>query len=225
MIGKSKLIAVIPAKKNSSRLKKKNLQKLGKYSLVEKAILYAKSLNEVDKVIVSTDCKKIYKVAKKYEFNEKKLRDKKLSRKYSLTSEVIIKIIKENHFENDYILLLQPTTPFRNKKDFKNLLKKFKSNKDKAIVSVIKNNFIHPYKTLKLKNKYLKPFFGRETNFPRQKLGDVYASNGAFYLIKGSTLIKYKTFIPPKTAFYEMPQLRSINIDYPEDLKIAKSII
>ena len=81
MIGKSKLIAVIPAKKNSSRLKKKNLQKLGRYSLVEKAILYAKSLNEVDKVIVSTDCKKIYKIAKKYEFNEKKLRDKKLSRK------------------------------------------------------------------------------------------------------------------------------------------------
>ena len=60
------------------------------------------------------------------------------------------------------------------------MLKKFKSKKDKAIVSVIKNNFIHPYKTLKLKNKYLKPFFGRETNFPRQKLGDVYASNGAF---------------------------------------------
>ena len=58
-----------------------------------------KSLNEVDKVIVSTDCKKIYKIAKKYEFNEKKLRDKKLSRKYSLTSEVIIKIIKENHLK------------------------------------------------------------------------------------------------------------------------------
>ena len=100
MIGKSKLIVIIPAIKNSSRLKKKIFQKLEKYSLVEKAMLYAKSLNEVVKVIVSTDCKKIYKVAKKYKLSQKKLRDKKLSRKYSLTSEVVVKIIKENRQEN-----------------------------------------------------------------------------------------------------------------------------
>lgn len=224
MIRKSNIIAIIPAKKNSSRLKNKNLKKLGKYSLAERAMLYAKSLNEVDKIIVSTDCKKIFKIAKKYKYNEEKLRDKKLSRKFTLTVDVVISIIKENHFEDDYILLLQPTTPLRNKKDFKNLLQKFRPKIDEAIVSVIKNNFIHPYKTLKLKDKYLKPFFGNETNIPRQKFGDVYASNGAFYLIKGRTLTKYRSFIPPKTSFYEMPQLRSINIDYPEDLKIARSI-
>ena len=225
MINGKRLIAIIPARANSTRIKNKNLKKIGKYSLVENTIRYAKSLNYIDEIIVSTDSKKINTIAKKYKINDNELRPKFLSGKFSLTSKLVLYLIKKKRLENDYILLLQCTSPLRKKIDFYKLIKKFKLTKSNAILSVVKNNFAHPFKSLKKKkNRFIEPFFKKETNVPSQKLQEAYISNGAFYLISAKNLIKYKTFIPNKTSFYVMPYLRSINIDYPEDIKIAKVI-
>ena len=43
-------------KKNSTRLKNKNLRKIGGKSLVERSIRIAKSINDIEKIFVSSDC-------------------------------------------------------------------------------------------------------------------------------------------------------------------------
>ena len=93
MIKDKKIIAVIPVRKNSQDIKNKNLIKIGKYSLLERTILIAKKSKFIDDVIVSTDCKKMFQISKKYKVNQKNLRPKKLATSKALTIDVIKDII------------------------------------------------------------------------------------------------------------------------------------
>ena len=63
---KHKIVALIPARSKSERLKNKNILKVGKYPLLAIPILAAVKSKIFDKIIVSTDSKKYARIAKKY---------------------------------------------------------------------------------------------------------------------------------------------------------------
>ena len=54
-----KYLAIIPARKNSKRIKDKNLQKINKKTLVDIAIDEAKKVKKINYVVVTSDSKKI----------------------------------------------------------------------------------------------------------------------------------------------------------------------
>ena len=74
-----KLLALIPARIGSKRLKKKNLKILGNKELVSWSIDFAKNSNLFEKIFVSTDSKKIRKIALKKNCLCPYLRPKRLS--------------------------------------------------------------------------------------------------------------------------------------------------
>ena len=74
---KDKIIALIPARSKSERLKNKNILKIGKYPLLAIPILAAKKARIFDKIIVSTDSQKYAQIAKKYGAEVPFLRPKK----------------------------------------------------------------------------------------------------------------------------------------------------
>ena len=53
------IIAIIPAKEQSKRLKNKNLLKIQGKTLLEHAINYVKKSNYIDYLVVSTESKKL----------------------------------------------------------------------------------------------------------------------------------------------------------------------
>ncbi len=53
------ILAVIPAKRDSSRLQNKNMLKIGGKTLVELAVNEATSARSIDHIVVSTDCDRI----------------------------------------------------------------------------------------------------------------------------------------------------------------------
>ena len=59
------IIAIIPAKGNSKRLKNKNLRTLNKKKLIQYSIEYVKKSNLVDDIYISTDSIKVANVSKK----------------------------------------------------------------------------------------------------------------------------------------------------------------
>ena len=59
--------AFIFARGGSKGLPNKNILPLEGLTLVERAILVAKSINEIDQIFLSTDSKKISEVAEKYD--------------------------------------------------------------------------------------------------------------------------------------------------------------
>ena len=66
MIKKKKLICIIPARKGSKGLKNKNIKRLNNVPLMAWTILLAKKCKLIDDIIVSTDCTKISKIAKRW---------------------------------------------------------------------------------------------------------------------------------------------------------------
>ena len=69
MIRKKNLIAIIPVRKNSKGIKYKNILKINNKTLLERKILLSKKNKYIDKTIVSTDCKIMFKIAKKHNIN------------------------------------------------------------------------------------------------------------------------------------------------------------
>ena len=118
MFLKKKILCLIPARGGSKEIKLKNLKKINNKSLLSLSIEFAKSLKFLDGIIVSSENKKILKIAK--DLNIKlHIRSKKLSGDLVSDIELILNILKTNNNNNfDYLLYLQPTSPFRFRNDF-----------------------------------------------------------------------------------------------------------
>ena len=73
----------------------------------------------IDEIFLSTDSKKINKIAKKNGFKTESLRQKKLSGSSSLTKDVVLDVLKKRLREKyDYFILLQPTSPIAKRKGY-----------------------------------------------------------------------------------------------------------
>ena len=59
MYKNKKIVAIIPARKNSKGIKNKNLIKLNFFPLISYSIDYAKKSKLIDRIFVSTDGKEI----------------------------------------------------------------------------------------------------------------------------------------------------------------------
>ena len=62
----NQFLSVILARKNSKRIKNKNLKKVNGKSLIENTILFAKKYEKISTILISSDSDKIYKIAKKF---------------------------------------------------------------------------------------------------------------------------------------------------------------
>ena len=93
-------------------------------------------------------------------------------------------------------------------------------------VSVLLNSTDpHPDKIQKIDNNFVKSYLGKESMVARQKLPKVYALNGALYFTHREVLLKLKTFLPPKTIPYIMPDNRSINLDNMQDIYVLEAML
>ena len=75
-----KILAIIPGRGGSKGIPSKNIQKLGELPLIAHTIKSAKNSTKVNRIIVSTDNKKIAKIAREYGADVPFLRPKKFSR-------------------------------------------------------------------------------------------------------------------------------------------------
>lgn len=214
-----KLLIIIPARKGSKRLKNKNILKLGSKSLVEKTIIFAKKLVTKNKIVLSSDSKKIQQIGIKHQIYAPWLRPRNLSQNYSTTSSAVLHALKWYEKEVDKIsgiLLLQPTTPFRSKIFFKKAINKFFKNS--------KNNFvsIHSLKKKEIK-KDLVQFKGRVIE---EKNKIKYFLNGSMYLISTAEFKLKKKFVTNSSIGIPINKKKfQIDIDYLSDLKKARKYL
>ena len=210
-----KFLVLITARAGSRRLKNKNLLKLNKKSLLYWSISHAKKINENKKIVVSTDSKKILNVANKCGVNTKWIRPKMLAKSIS-SSESVIKhaflLEKKNGFAADAIIILQPTTPFRFKKDINKCIKLFKSNPKRPVISVTKIK--HPTKLLypmKSKLKILKTS------------KSLFMPNGSVYIINSKQIFKTNNYLKLEPNYVEFKGIKNnIDVDTFEELALSR---
>ena len=207
---KIKFLVVIPARKNSKRLKNKNLLKINGKNLIEITVNFALKLKLIQHILVSTDIKNL---KKKLTRGDKVLipwiRPKKLSQDKSPTTEVLIHAIKwyEKKFEKiNYIILLQTTSPIRSLKLVNKAINTFlKSKKSTLIVKKIKS---------KIKGKqYI------------TKKNKIYYPTGSLYIFTKEKLMKKKIYDNNSEILIDNNYYRNIDIDHKEDFIKAKKFL
>jgi len=215
-----KILIIIPARKNSKRLKNKNLLKIKKKSLIQKTIDTAIKITNKKNIIVSTDSKKILKIAKQNQVLAPWLRPKKLSTDNISTEKVVLHAL--NWFEKNFgkvncLLLLQPTSPFRRIKSIRNGLHLFSKNKDYSIISIKNINSSTNFFKMNKKNYKLSNI--------KKKNKNCFEPNGSFYIINPKDLKIQKTFYIKKLKGLVLNSKKeNIDIDNFYDLKTARSI-
>lgn len=134
-----KILALITARKNSRRLKNKNIKKFKKKPLIYWTIKFAKNLKLFDDILVSTDSKYIKNLSIKNRVLAPWLRPRELSTSKAKSIDVVLHAIKwyEKNVEKiNFIVLLQPTSPFRSKSTFKKMYKLFENFGNKSVVTL-----------------------------------------------------------------------------------------
>jgi CMP-N-acetylneuraminic acid synthetase len=224
----TRIICLIPARKGSLGLIRKNLKLIGCFTLVNRAIRVARNIEPPVHLVLSSDDESIIRRYKK-KVDTCIERKAELSTSDSLISDVILDALQKlNGFSNnDILVLLEPTSPNRTISDINNAIKLMIENNYESLttVSLIDSKY-HPYKLLKsTKDLELIPFITDSPPiFNRQQIKDkVYYRNGIAYLYKLSTAHKLYHSLPDRTHFLVTDRPVS-NIDNNLDLWLARII-
>ena len=239
---KGKLLIIIPARSGSTRIKNKNMKKLGDLPLLGHKIKSSLKVG-LGKVIVSTDSKKITTFAKRLGAEVPFLRSKKYSTPRATMMSCILNVLdyfKRNNVKlPDYVALLPPTNPFLKTisiiKAYKKLLLKKSFN---SICSLTESND-HPFLFVKLKKKLVFDIikyeghklseFERTQDWPK---AFIYSSalritKLSYYLkhiANNSPLINVETFDKKSCIEYKISRREVFDINTEKDFTIAKAI-
>ena len=181
-------------------------------------------------ICVTTDSDEIIDVVKKHGMEVPFKRPDYLATDTASSYDVLIHALdfyKEKGIEYDWMVLLQPTTPFRKKEDLRQMLEMMTDDLD-MVVSV-KQAETNPYYNCYAVNeqgylqKFIKtqfPSYGRQAARPA-----IYEKNGSIYVIKVSSLRKQKINDFEKVHLYKMDKVYSIDLDEPLDWIFAEAVL
>ena len=217
-----KNICLIPARGGSKRVKNKNIKKFLGKPLLERVIKTAKKSNLFDKIYVSTDSILIKKLAIKCGAFVPYIRSKELSNDRAILKSVIDdflnKVILSQKAHKMNLFVLYPTSIFVDKKL---IMKCNKMLKKTEYVTTIKK-FPHPIqRALKYYKKKLKPINLKHKLMRTQDLEEYYYNAGQIDCFKIDAWLKKKMFHKMYAKFVLLNDFDSIDIDTPDDLKLA----
>jgi CMP-N-acetylneuraminic acid synthetase len=222
-----KILGFIPARSGSERLKNKNLKTFLGKPLIYHTIKFAKKIN-LDEIFISTDSKKILNLKNKIGINDYYLRPKKYSGNNSQITDVILDginwLLKNKKKSFDAVMLLQPTTPFRDVKETNRIIKLFKDNKLESLATVSKVS-AHPQHIFQVKKNctWSHLLNKRVRSLNKQDLStNFYCENGHIYLCKTNFLKKFKQLIVKKKTYLFKQKMSTLDIDYLQDFKICE---
>lgn len=218
-----KIIALVPIKHNSSRVKNKNFKFFNEKPLYFWIINTLLKLNRINKIVIDTDSNIIINGVKKY-FKDKidKIilyeRPEYLRGDDVSTNLLFINVINELNLDADIYFQTHTTNPLLSIKTI-----------NKAIDTYIENS--NKYETLFSVKKHNTRFYNKDGSdmnhnrfklIPTQNLDPIYEENSCIYLFTKESLFKYNARISQNAYLFEMSDIESIDIDWPEDFKIAE---
>ena len=139
---KKKIVAMIPARAGSQRLKLKNLALLNGRPLIYYSIQSAKKSKIFDKIVLNSDSKLFSSIAKRYKIHFY-LRPKKIGHSNTKSDDVVKDFI-EKYPDHDILVWVNPIAPLQNEKDLKEVIKYFIRNNLDSLITTEKKQ-VHGY--------------------------------------------------------------------------------
>lgn len=224
------VVAVIPAKGTSKGIPRKNMEILGDMTLVGHAINVAEKSKIFTEIVVSTDDPKIQEEAIRFGASVPFLRPAHLSGDevptYPVIKHAVEFIERQKGYRFDFVMVLQPTAPFRKEQDLREALNILIKNNAPSLASVCPIVEPHPEKALRIIDGKIYSFITREKGIRlirRQDTTPAYILNGAIYLSRREVIDK--ALLADEVIPYVMPPERSVNIDTMLDLEFARYLL
>lgn len=221
-------LVVIPARGGSKGVPGKNVKLLNGKPLIHYTIEAARKVFDDRYICVSTDSEKIKLVAEQTGLKVPFLRPEYLATDTANSRDVLLHALEQFIFKNneepDVIILLQPTSPFRNDKHITEALALY--NADLDMVVSVKETKANPYYVLfeEGNDKFLKK--SKESNaHRRQDVPKVWELNGAIYIINTETIKRLNIAAFKKVIKFEMDEQSSYDIDTMLDWTIAEALM
>lgn len=229
MYRRNKILAIIPARGGSKRLPGKNIKKISGKPMMAHAILAVKGSKYVDRVVVSTDDRKIATISQRYGAETPFLRPAELANDTVPTLPAFqhaVRYFETNmKFRPDIIVIVQPTSPMVTSADVDGAIEKMVKTKTNSCFSVCEINQRPEWMYYLDNNKprlLLKNLWENKRSQDLPKLGII---NGSVYVVNYKTLMKKNKVRDNNTSIYIMPKERSVDIDDMHDFELAEFLM
>jgi CMP-N-acetylneuraminic acid synthetase len=221
-----KPICLICARGGSKGVPNKNIKLLGKKPLIAHTIEKAINSKIFSHVIVSTEDKKIIKIAKKYGAEIPFVRPKRLSGNTTPIGDVFSHAIKKLYslgYEFDIFVNLDCTVPFLRKKDISNSVKLLIQKRSDAVYGVYDQHLNPYFNMMEITSKGFLTISKKLAIRPRsrQESPKVYQLNGLF-AYNAKKFLKNGNPIMKNALPYVIPLETGFMIDTETEFKIAE---
>lgn len=214
------VVAVIPARGGSKGLPRKNLQPIGGVPLVGWAVRAALAAKSVTAVYVSTEDAEIAMVAREYGA-EVIDRPAALADDKAATLPVIRHALDWMESPPKRIVVLQCTNPLTTGADIDQAVAKAERLDVDAVASARRD---HSFLVRDSAGVAIPLTFDPSELPRRQDLVDQWRLDGSFFVVRTSGLSSAPSLLCGSIALHEMPAERSVDIDTPLDLHLARAM-
>ena len=222
-----KIKIFIFARGGSQEIKNKNIIKIKQQPLIYYSIKIAKKIVNKKNIYISTDSKKIKKIAKLNGVNiidrPKKLASGKSPEILSWKHAVKFILKKKENF--DVFVSLPATSPLRNKADVIKSIKKLKNKTDIVLTASEANRNPNFNMVNKKNNGFYDVVISTKRIFNRQDAPKVYDLNTVAFVSKPEFILKCKNIFDGNVDINLVEKKRSLDIDSIYDLKLARMLI
>jgi N-acylneuraminate cytidylyltransferase len=234
---KKPVVAVIPARAGSKRIKNKNIKKIGGLPLFMHSINHALQVPEITHVILSSDDPFYEEVLRQFHGPTKVdflLRPKGISGDHATDLECfehVCDFVESRSFQQlpEFFVHLRPTSPVRRMVDTRNMIQILRNDKTFSSARTIQKTSKTPFKMFFLdKNNLMNPVvFGfskskEPWNLPDQILPETWQINGNTDIIRFETIANHRS-MTGETMFGYRQEWYPIDIDTEEDWEEAEA--
>ena len=223
------ILGIIPARGGSKGIPRKNIRLLGDKPLLAWTVQTALQSAVLDRLILTTEDEEIAEVGRTCGCEVLFLRPQELATDETPGIEPVLHAINwlEAHegYVPEFVMLLQPTSPFRTSEQMKQTVKQISTSNFDSLVSVVEPKHPPQWMFVKDTDKALKPLLSSERPVRRQDSPESFALNGAIYITRTTVLKRERTFMPERTMGYVMDRLTSLDLDDMVDWKVAECLL
>ena len=216
-------LAVIPARGGSTRLKNKNITPLLGKPLIRWMTNSVLESGCFDKVIISTDCDKIFDAVADLNV-ERHIRPEHHATVSATVLDAMMDLMDEVETYNTFSYFL-PTCPFISPDDILKGMEKLEQRQCDTVISMTQIPETVQLACLMSEDNVLPVFDNLEWCITNSKfIKKYYKPSGAFYMGLWNYLKENRNFFNRKTKGVIIPSSRSVDINNIEDIKYAESI-
>ena len=222
-------LAVIPARGGSQRMPDKNIRPLLGRPLISYTVLAAIESGLFDRVVVSTDDRRIAAVARDHGAEVPFVRGAELADSSTPSSLVTLDALRRLDPDGrtvECVAQLLPTSPLRTAQDVRDSFESFRDGDSPSQISLTRYALWNPWWARRIHSDRTLSELHPEASVARsQDLADIACPTGAIWWARAPALRQAGTFYTPGHTGWMLSWDHAVDIDTEEDWQIAELLM